>query len=90
MVNSFVFSERFRRNFKKLRASDKTTAREKMKLFRKDPFHPSLRTKKIRGTPGMWESSINKDVRMTWRWGDGEGVVELSNVGKHDKTLGSP
>jgi mRNA interferase RelE/StbE len=90
LVVDFVFSERFRRNFKKLKAGDKKVAKEKMKLFQKDPFHPSFRTKKIQGAPGMWESSINMDVRMTWRRGDEEGVVELSNIGEHDKTLRNP
>ena len=90
MVKDVVFSERYKRNFKKLRTENKRAAREKLKLFLDDPFRPSFRTKKIQGAAGMWESSINMDVRMTWRWGDEEGVVELSNIGPHDKTLKNP
>ncbi|MBU1671164.1 MAG: hypothetical protein KKF41_04690 [Actinobacteria bacterium] len=71
-------------------AADKEAAREKLALFRNDPFHPSLRTKRIQGVPGMWESSINLDIRLTWRRGDEDGVFELSNIGKHDRTLKSP
>lgn len=90
MVKDVVFSERYKRNFKKLRTENKQAAREKLKLFLDDPFHPSFRTKKIQGAPGMWESSINMDIRMTWRWGDEESGVELSNIGPHDKTLKNP
>lgn len=90
MVKELVFSERFKKNFKKLNAADRKTAKEKLKLFIDDPFHPSLRTKKIQGTYEMWESSINMDVRMTWRWGEDENTIELSNIGGHDKTLKNP
>ena len=90
MVKDVVFSERYKRNFKKLRTENKQAAREKLKLFLDDPFHPSFSTKKIQGAPGMWESSINMDIRMTWRWGDEESGVELSNIGPHDKTLKNP
>jgi mRNA-degrading endonuclease YafQ of YafQ-DinJ toxin-antitoxin module len=90
LVKDVVFSDRYQRNFKKLSTDNKQVAGEKLKLFLEDPFHPSFRTKKIQGAPGMWESSINMDVRMTWRWGAEEGVVELSNIGSHDKTLKHP
>jgi mRNA interferase RelE/StbE len=90
LVKDFIYSERYQRSFKKLSHENKHVAKEKMKLFLDDPFHPSFRTKKLQGAPGMWESSINMDVRMTWRWGDEEGVVELSNIGEHDKALKNP
>jgi mRNA interferase RelE/StbE len=90
VVTDLLFSARFQRNFKKLKAANKQVARDKLKLFLEDPFHPSFRTKKIQGAPGMWESSISMDIRMTWRWGEEEGVVELSNIGSHDKTLSNP
>jgi mRNA interferase RelE/StbE len=89
-VNDVVFSDRHQRNFKKLSTDNKQVAGEKLKLFLEEPFHPSFRTKKIQGAPGMWGSSINMDVRMTWRWSDEEGVVELSNIGSHEKTLKHP
>lgn len=90
MVTELAYSERFKRNFKKLNPDCKRAAREKLALFIDDPFHPSLRSKRIQGSPDMWESSTNMDVRMTWRWGEEEGVVELSNIGEHDKTLRNP
>ena len=90
MVTELVYSERFKRNFKKLSADGKRAAREKLALFIDDPFHPSLRSKRIQGSPDAWESSISMDIRLTWRWGDEEGVVELRNIGEHDKTLLNP
>lgn len=90
MVTDLLFSERFKRNFRRLTEANKKIARDKLSQFLEDPFHPSLRTKKIQGAPGMWESSINMDIRMTWRWGEEEGVVELSDIGSHDKALGNP
>jgi mRNA-degrading endonuclease YafQ of YafQ-DinJ toxin-antitoxin module len=90
LVTELVYSARFRRNFKKLSQDGKRAAREKLALFVGDPFHPSLRSKRIQGAPDTWESSIDMDVRMTWRWGEEEGVVELRNIGGHDKTLRNP
>jgi len=90
LVTDLLYSERYKRNFKKLTVENKQVAREKLKRFLEDLFHPSLRTKRVQGAPGMWESSINTDIRMTWRWGEEEGVVELSNIGSHDKTLSNP
>lgn len=90
MVKELVYSERFKRNFKKMNAANRRAAKEKLRIFIENPQNPSLRTKKIQGTYRMWESSINMNVRMTWRWGEEEGVVELSNIGEHDKTLKNP
>ena len=87
MVTTLVYSARFKRNFKKMSAQDKTAAKSKMSLFIKDP---SLRTKRIQGTADFWESSITSGVRMTWRWGEGDSVVELRNIGEHDRTLKNP
>jgi mRNA interferase RelE/StbE len=90
LVTTLVYSARFKRNFKKMSAQDKTAAKSKLSLFIKDPFHPSLRTKRIQGTADFWESSITSGVRMTWRWGEGDSVVELRNIGEHDRTLKNP
>jgi mRNA-degrading endonuclease YafQ of YafQ-DinJ toxin-antitoxin module len=46
-------------------------------------MHPSLRTKKIKGTDGLFECSVNMDIRIIWTYYDDE-IIILLDVGLHD------
>ncbi|MDR2692650.1 MAG: hypothetical protein LBB74_00335 [Chitinispirillales bacterium] len=48
-----------------------------------DPFYPSLRTKKLKGKSGRYESSVNMDIRLIWRFENGK-IILLLNIGHHD------
>lgn len=48
-----------------------------------NPLHPSLRTKKIQGAEGMWESSVNMDIRIIWFYENNE-LILLLDIGHHD------
>ena len=48
-----------------------------------NPTHPSLRTKKIKGTDGLWESSVNMDIRIIQFYEDSEMII-LLYIGHHD------
>jgi mRNA interferase RelE/StbE len=55
-----------------------------LKLLQIDPFHPSLRTKKIKGlTIDVFECSVNMDVRILWRYIGTEAIIIL-DVGHHN------
>jgi mRNA interferase RelE/StbE len=54
-----------------------------------NPRHPSLRTKKMEGHDGIFESSANMDLQMTWHYEKPDTIV-LRNCGHHDETLRSP
>ena len=53
----------------------------KLALYEKEPRHPSLRVKKLNGTTDIWEMSVTKKCRITFRR-EG-GVVLLRNIGSH-------
>ena len=82
------FSERFKKDYKLFSDDFKKVINSKLKIFTKNPLHPSLRTKKIKGKEDIFETSINMGIRMTWNYY--EGGILLRAIGIHDKTLKNP
>lgn len=80
--------ERFKDNYKKLDENIKKVVKTKIRLMAENPFHPSLRTKKVQGTQGIFEASINMAYRITWEYYK-DGIL-LRNIGEHDATLKNP
>ncbi|MBQ6971044.1 MAG: hypothetical protein IJP86_01670 [Synergistaceae bacterium] len=78
-----TYSERFLKHYKKLSADEKTQFRRKLDVFADNPLHPSLRTKRIKGTDGLFEFSVNMDIRVIWFY-EGENLVALVDIGHHD------
>ncbi|MBN2169083.1 MAG: hypothetical protein JW738_07550 [Actinobacteria bacterium] len=62
---------------------------EKIKIFIRNPHHPSLRSKRVAGTKKIWESSVNMNIRFTWQY-EGKSSVILRNIDKHDEALKKP
>lgn len=82
-------SERFMKELKKLLKKGVLTVEQVEKflqLIEKNPLHPSLRTKKIQGTDGIFEASINMGIRITFQYVKPD-TIYLRNVGEHDITL---
>jgi len=46
--------ERFKENYKKLDENIKRAVKTKLCLMAENPFHPSLRTKKVQGMQGIF------------------------------------
>jgi mRNA-degrading endonuclease RelE of RelBE toxin-antitoxin system len=51
-------------------------------ILTENPHHPSLRLKKIKGHPNIWEGRVTKSYRFTFQI-SGE-VYLLRRVGTHD------
>jgi mRNA interferase RelE/StbE len=85
---NIYFSDLFLDSVKRLPIDVKKALKKKLDLLADNPKHPSLRTKKIKGSGGIFEASINMDIRMTWEFYE-DGIL-LRNIGKHDKTLSNP
>jgi mRNA interferase RelE/StbE len=85
---NIYFSDLFLDSVKRLPIDVKKVLKKKLDLLADNPKHPSLRTKKIKGSEGIFEASINMDIRMTWEFYE-DGIL-LRNIGKHDKTLNNP
>lgn len=82
-------TDAFKRDYKKLPDDIRKKLNKQLERFVEDPFYPSLRSKPINNTPGVYESSINKQWRFTWKF-DGEGGVILRRCGDHDFTINHP
>ena len=85
---NIYFSDLFLDSVKHLPIDAKKALKKKLYLLADNPKHPSLRTKKIKGSGDIFEASINMDIRMTWEFYE-DGIL-LRNIGKYDKTLGNP
>lgn len=78
-----TYSKTFEKHYKKLSNIEKRHTKKKIEIFVKNPTHPSLRTKKIKGTDAIWESSINMDIRIIWFFENAK-LIFLLDIGHHD------
>jgi len=83
-----VRSPRFDRAYKKLPEEVRNRFKEKFQLLVSSNFaHPSLRVKRIKGTDGIWEASIDMAHKFTFeKIQDG---IRLRVIGRHE-VLGNP
>ncbi|MAG12772.1 hypothetical protein CL630_03100 [bacterium] len=74
MLEIFI-TPTFTRLYKKLPAVVQRRAEMKTELFRKNPFHTSLRAKKLEPHhEQVWSFWINKDYRIKFRFIDAKNV----------------
>jgi mRNA-degrading endonuclease YafQ of YafQ-DinJ toxin-antitoxin module len=78
--------EKFWRNFYKLRSEQKESVRRAWQVFKRDPFHPSLRSHEIielsaRANHTIYSAVIEADLRVIFRI-DASWATSL-DVGTH-------
>lgn len=73
---------RFKKDFKRLDRLIQDRVITTLEQFLANPSHPSLRVKKMEGTPDVWELRVSENVRITYQ--HDHGVVYLKRVGTHD------
>ncbi len=72
----------FEQDYKKLPRTVQEGFVKQLGFFLSDPFHPSLRAKKMQGTAHIWEIRITSGYRFTFiRDAD---LVYLRRIGTHD------
>lgn len=77
-----VRSPRFDRAYKKLPHDVQKQFKQKLELLVSSNLaHPSLRVKRIKGTEGIWEASIDMAHRFTFE--KIEGGLRLRVIGRH-------
>jgi mRNA interferase RelE/StbE len=84
----FQFTRRFERRYALLTEEDAERVRKSLRLLAENPRHPSLRTKKIKGTDGVWEVRAGLSIRLTFERRD--DLIVLRNVGPHDAAFKKP
>lgn len=83
MKYEILFSSRFKKSFSKLQDKEKKIFYEKLSLFIENHRHPSLRTKKIKGSEILFESSINMSIRVIWTY-QKENLILMLDIGHHN------
>ncbi len=81
------YTKEFEKSLKKLSATEQKAVAQKLKLLMQNPFYPSLRTKKVQGIAGVFEMSVNMDIRILWKYENGI-IILLIDVGHHKDILG--
>jgi len=72
----------FKKAFARLPREVQVKAGKAFLLFRENPNHPSLRIKRVRGVPGVWEGRIDIRYRFTFHYED--DTVVFRNIGPHN------
>lgn len=72
----------FDNDYKALPETIKDIADKQFTLLLGNPHHPSLRIKKIKGHPNIWEGRITKSYRFTFQI-SGE-IYIMRRIGTHD------
>ena len=83
MTYQITYTKRFEKHLKALSQTEKNQIRKKVAILAKNPFHPSLRTKRIQGTEDLFECSVNMDIRIIWYY-ENDQLILLLDVGHHD------
>jgi toxin HigB-1 len=79
-----VTAEEFDKRYSKLPVSIQKKAEKQEKIFRSNPFHPSLHTEKLEPkNKELWSIRVDKSYRIIFRFVDGNTVLFLT-VGPHD------
>jgi mRNA-degrading endonuclease YafQ of YafQ-DinJ toxin-antitoxin module len=79
----FEKTKPFEKNLKKLSRREQKAVAGKLKIMAENPYHPSLRTKKVQGLIDVFECSVNMDIRIIWKYKDGK-LILLIEIGHHD------
>lgn len=79
-----IRSSRFKRSFKKLPACIQNDFERRIKIFFTNPFHPSLRTHKLRGNLADYYGFYLRDgFRVLFDFEE-PNIALLVNIGNHD------
>lgn len=74
-------ADRFKKDYQKLPSDIQQRVEQKLRFLLRDPRHPSLRVRKLRGVEGLWELSVTMNYRVIFEI-EGEYCV-LLGVGSH-------
>ncbi len=83
MAYKITYTHRFLKRFEDLTEQEKRQIRNKLNILAENPSHPSLRTKRIQGSKGLFECSVNMDIRIIWYY-EGDKLIIIVDVGHHD------
>ncbi len=78
------FTEEFKQRYNQLPRILQKKADKQQRLFRSNPFHPSLNTEKLAPkSREVWTFRVDRKYRIAFRFIDGDTILALT-VGPHD------
>jgi mRNA-degrading endonuclease YafQ of YafQ-DinJ toxin-antitoxin module len=80
-----TIDDSFRKAYARLAKAERAATDAKLTLLAEDPWHRSLRVKKIHAT-GLFECSVNMDIRIAFKFYE-DAVIILLDIGHHDALL---
>jgi len=86
-INKFVWLPRFRRDYKKFTSQSQKRINQALLQMERDLKHPSLDTKKLKGTNSVREARASKSLRITFNLKS--KLIILRTMGEH-KILNRP
>lgn len=78
----------FKKAYQKLPEQVETKLAKQLELLAANFRHPSLHTKRIQGTDGIWEARVDYSYRLSFEILD--ETIYLRVVGNHDDVLKKP
>ena len=78
MSYKLQLEKNFIKHYQKLSADEQSMVDTKLRVLANNPWHPSLRTKRIQGT-GEFEISVNMDIRIAITFNDDRIIVLISS-----------
>lgn len=85
---NFIETERFNKAYRSLPDETKARVKNALRMLAVNMRHPSLHTKKIKGTKDIWEARVSLAHRLTFQIF--KDYLILRNVGHHDPALKNP
>ena len=82
-------TDRFIELYSSLPPSIRKKIDRQIRLLSNDPRHPSLQTKVIQGTNGIYEARVDLHYRLTYERLPGD-ILLLRVVARHDEALEKP
>ena len=83
MSYKIEFSRNFVKQLKRISPVEQKMVFKKVEILSENPFHPSLRTKKVQGIEDLFECSVNMDIRILWQYRERK-IILLLDIGHHD------
>ncbi len=86
-MRSFI-NDRFKKSYKKLSKTERELAKKQYKLFRENPYHPSLHFKRVHSSLPIYSARVDRSIRVIgvlkdsiiiWFW--------IGNHSEYDKLL---
>ncbi len=82
MKFKIIVTKTFEKKLKKLTHIEQKQVITKLKILQYNPYHPSLRTKKVKDFKNLFECSVNMNIRILWRYEDRKIIIIL-DTGYH-------